>query len=292
MIVLDGKKVSAEIIENLKNEIIENNMKLGFAVIWIGNNSASEIYVNNKIRKCNEVGIKTELYHLEEDVKEQELIKLIDKLNSKNDINGILIQSPVPKQIDYNKCVNMIDPVKDIDGFSNVSVGNLYMGLATHISCTPKGIIKLLDYYNIPLEGKNVCIINRTNIVGKPLFHLLISRNATVTMCHSKTRNLKFFTENADIVISAVGKQNFITEDMIKNGAIVIDVGISRVLNEETGKYKVVGDVDYENVSKKASYITPVPGGVGPMTIAMVLDNIVNTERKDTNGYILKRSIK
>ena len=281
MALLDGKKVSNEIVENLKIEIEKKHLKLGFAVIWIGNDSASSIYVNNKIKKCKEIGIETELFHFEENVTEEEIINLIDELNSREDVNGILIQSPVPNHINYSNCVNRINILKDIDGFSNISVGNLYMGYPTHVSCTPKGIIKLLEYYNISLEGKNVCLINRSNIVGKPLFHLLISKNATVTMCHSKTRNLDFFTKNADIVISAVGKPNFITEDMIKENAIVIDVGISRVLDENTGKTKVVGDVSFDSVSKKASYITPVPGGVGPMTIAMVLDNIVSTERKN-----------
>ncbi len=270
---MDGKKVSKEILEDLKNEIIRNNYKLGFAIIWIGDDEASSIYVNNKIKKCEELGINSILFHLDEDTTNEEIIDLINGLNEREDINGILIQSPVPKHIDYNKLVNLIDYKKDIDGFSNISIGNLVLGNPFHISCTPKGIIKLLEYYNIDLEGKNVCIINRSNIVGKPLFNLLIGKNATVTMCHSKTKDISLYTKCADIVISAVGKPKFITEDMIKNDAIVIDVGISRIDG------KVRGDVDFDNVSKKASYITPVPGGVGPMTIAMVMDNIVNTER-------------
>ena len=273
--IIDGKKVSNEIIENIKNEISDKNLKIGFAIIWIGNNEASSIYVNNKIKKCESIGISTELFHLDENISEEKVLDLINKLNNREDINGILLQSPIPKSIDINKCFNRISPDKDIDGFSNISCGNLFLSSPSFISCTPKGIIRLLDYYNIPLTGKNVCIINRSNIVGKPLFHLLIEKDATVTMCHSKTKNIKEFTKNADIVISAVGKPNFITEDMIKDNAVVIDIGISRVNG------KVVGDVDFSNVSKKASFITPVPGGVGPMTIAMVLENILEGVNKN-----------
>lgn len=269
--ILDGKKVSEELIETIKTKVANINKKIGFAIIWIGNDTASSIYVNNKIKKCEDIGIHTELFHLEETVSEEYVLNLINDLNIRKDIQGILLQSPIPKHININNCFNKISPNKDIDGFSNLSCGNLFLGNPTFVSCTPKGIIKLLDYYNIELTGKNICIINRSNIVGKPLFHLLIDRDATVTMCHSKTINLSSFTKNADIVITAVGKPNFINEDMIKDDAIVIDVGISRVDG------KVVGDVDFEKVSKKCSYITPVPGGVGPMTIAMVLENILET---------------
>lgn len=269
MILLDGKKVSNEIIENIKDEIKTLNKKIGFAIIWIGNDTASSIYVKNKIKKCENVGIKVELFHLEENITEEYVLNLIEDLNNREDIQGILLQSPIPRHININKCFDKINAKKDIDGFSNISCGNLFLGKPSFISCTPKGIIKLLDYYKIDLKGKNICIINRSNIVGKPLFHLLIERDATVTMCHSKTVNLESFTQSADIVISAVGKPNFITSAMIKENAIVIDVGISRVNG------KVVGDVDFDEVSKKCSYITPVPGGVGPMTIAMVLENIL-----------------
>lgn len=275
MILLDGKKLSNEIIENIKEEINSKNIEIGFAVIWVGNDEASSVYVKNKLKKCEYVGIKTELFQLDENVSEKELINLINELNDRNDINGILLQSPVSKHINITNCFNSIDYKKDIDGFSNISVGNLYLGSPYHVSCTPKGIIKLLDNYNIDLDGKNVCLINRSNIVGKPLFHLLIERNATVTMCHSKTIDLKEFTKNADIVISAVGKPNFIKADMVKEDVVIIDVGISRIDG------KVVGDVDFAEVSKKASYITPVPGGVGPMTIAMVLENILDTLREE-----------
>lgn len=275
MTILDGKKVSNEIIENCKTKLLASQKNINFAIIWIGNDEASSIYVKNKMKKCEYVGIKPILYHLDENISEEEVLKLIDDLNSDITINGILLQSPAPKHIDIMKCFNRINYLKDIDGFSNISCGNLYLDRPYHISCTPKGIIRLLKYYNIDLKGKNVCIINRSNIVGKPLFHLLIAEDATVTMCHSKTKNVSEFTKNADIVISAVGKPKFITEDMIKDGAIVIDVGISRADGH------VVGDVDFENVAKKCEYITPVPGGVGPMTIAMVIENIINTIEED-----------
>lgn len=269
MELLDGKKVSAELINEIKEKLNKLDKKLGLAIIWVGNNEASNIYIKNKLKKCKELGINGKLYHLDENTTEEEVINLIDKLNNDDSINGIILQSPVPKQIDIVNCFNRINPLKDIDGFSNISIGNLVLGKPGHISCTPKGIMKLLDYYKINLEGKNVCLINRSVIVGKPLFNLLISRNATVTMCHSYTNNLNEYTKNADIVISAVGIPKFITKDMLKDGAVVIDVGISRVDG------KVVGDVDFANVLDKVSYITPVPGGVGPMTVAMIFDNIL-----------------
>ena len=271
--ILDGKKVSNEIIEDLTNKILQLNKEVNFAIIWIGKDEASSIYVNNKIKKCENAHINSKLYHLDENISEEELLRLIQNLNNDKNIDGILLQRPVPEHIDISKCFNLISENKDIDGFSYKSVGKLVLGEPKFISCTPLGIIKLLDYYNISVSGKNVVIINRSNIVGKPLFNLLVGRDATVTMCHSRTNNIENFTKNADILITAVGKPNFITEDMIKEGAVVIDVGINRVGG------KVCGDVDYDKVSKKASYITPVPGGVGPMTIAMVINNIYESVR-------------
>ncbi len=268
MTILDGKKVSNEILEDLKSKFASLNKKITFAIIWVGNNEASGIYIKNKLKKCEELGIEGKLYHLEEDTTEEEVLELIAKLNNDNNVNGILIQSPLPKPINEVNCFNHVSYKKDVDGFSNISAGNLTLGNPSLISCTPKGIITLLDYYHINLEGKNVCLINRSNIVGKPLFNLLIKRNATVTMCHSKTNNLEDFTKEADIVISAVGRPKFITSDMVKEGSVVIDVGISRVNG------KVIGDVDFASVSQKTSYITPVPGGVGPMTIAMIFSNL------------------
>ncbi len=275
MTLLDGKKVAKEIIEEEKAYLSKAQKEINFAIIWIGDDEASKIYVNNKIKKCEYVGIHTHLYHLDASVSEVDVLHLIDKLNADKNINGILLQSPVPSNIDIAKCFNQINFKKDIDGFSNISCGNLYLDKPYHISCTPKGIIRLLDYYHIDLMGKNVCIINRSNIVGKPLFHLLINRNATVTMCHSKTIDLDKHTKEADIVISAVGKPNFIISDMIKDNAIVVDVGISRVNG------RVVGDVNFKDVSEKCSFISPTPGGVGPMTIAMVIENLINTIKEE-----------
>ena len=272
--ILDGKKVSSEIVENIKNNILKDNLSIGLAIIWLGDNPSSEIYIKNKREKCKYVGIKSELYHFNNEVLESDVIKLINELNERDDIDGIIIQSPVPENIDYVKCVNMISPSKDIDGFTNISIGNLVQKRPSIISCTPKGIIKLLEYYNIPLEGKRVCIINRSNIVGKPLFQLFLDKNATVTICHSKTKNLDEITRNSDIIVSAVGKPKFITSDMVNEDATIIDVGITRVGD------KVVGDVDFDNVKDKVKYITPVPGGVGPMTIAMILENLFEIKRK------------
>ena len=276
MTILDGKKVSNEILEDLKIKFASLDKKAGFAIIWVGNNEASGIYVKNKLKKCEKLGIEGKLYHLEENTKEEEVLELIDKLNNDDSVNGILIQSPLPRHINEVNCFNHVNYKKDVDGFSNISAGNLTLGNPSLISCTPKGIMYLFDYYHLDLEGKNVCLINRSNIVGKPLFNLLIKKNATVTMCHSKTSNLEDFTKKADIVISAVGKPKFITSEMIKDGAIVIDVGISR----ENGK--VIGDVDSE-AFEKASYITPVPGGVGPMTIAMIFSNLYEAITKYQN---------
>ncbi len=277
MILLDGKKVSNEIIEELilRRNKIKDKIKL--AIIWVGNDSASEIYIKNKQKKCEKVGIETELFHLDSNITEEYLINLIDNLNKDKAVSGILLQSPVPKTIDIIKCFNEIDYHKDVDGFSCISVGSLYLGREKLVSCTPKGIIRLLDYYNIDLKGKNVCLINRSNIVGKPLFHLLMQRGATVTVCHSLTKNIKEHTLNADIIISAVGKPKFITSEMVSDGAIIIDVGISRVDGH------VVGDVDFDNVKDKCSYITPVPGGIGPMTVAMMIENILEAKENE-NG--------
>ena len=273
MILLDGKKVSNELIDNYKKIIEEENLSIKFAIIWVGDNPASSIYVNNKIKKCESVGIDVTLYHLSSNTKEEELLKLIDDLNNDSSINGILVQSPIGNIKDESKIFNRIDESKDIDGFSKSSIGNLVLGTPKFISCTPLGIMKLLDYYKIDVSGKHVVIINRSNIVGKPLFQLLINKDATVTMCHSKTTNLSKYTRCADILITAVGKPKFITSDMVSDGVTIIDVGISRVDG------KVVGDVDFEGVKDKCYAITPVPGGVGPMTITSVLNNLIESGR-------------
>ena len=273
MILLDGKKVSNELINNYKSIIEDNNLKIKFAIIWVGDNPASSIYVNNKIKKCENVGIEVILYHLDNLTKEEDLLKLIDKLNNDSSINGILVQSPIGNIEDESKIFNSISEYKDIDGFSKNSIGSLVLGSPKYISCTPLGIIKLLDYYNIDVSGKHVVIINRSNIVGKPILQLLLKRDATVTMCHSKTVNLEKYTKDADILITAVGKPKFITSNMVKEGVTIIDVGISRVDG------KVVGDVDFQNVKDLCYAITPVPGGVGPMTIVSVINNLIESEK-------------
>ena len=240
----------------------------------VGDDKASTIYVRNKSKACDEIGIEFTEHLLPENTTQTELLKLIDELNSNKEINGILLQSPIPKHLDINEAFRRILPDKDVDGFNPVNVGKLVLGQNTFVSCTPFGIIKLLEEYNISLEGKNAVIIGRSNIVGKPMSQCLLNKNATVTICHSKTNNLKEFTKKADILVSAIGKPKFVTKDMVKEGAIVIDVGINRNLEG-----KVCGDVDFENIKNMTSYITPVPGGVGPMTIAMLMNNVVKATK-------------
>lgn len=274
MEIINGKEIASEIRENLKKEIAEKNLKPGLAIIMVGNNPASEIYVRNKRKACAEIGIKEELYQYDENVSEEQLINCIIKLNNDENINGIMIQSPLPSHLDEDKIMNYIAPEKDVDGFGISSLGYLASNEEKFISATPYGIIKLLEYKNIAIEGKNVVIIGRSKIVGRPLALALLNRNATVTITHSKTKNLREITKTADILIVAIGKAKFITGDDIKDGAVVIDVGINRIDG------KVIGDVDFESCSEKASYITPVPGGVGPMTIAMLLTNVVESFKR------------
>ena len=273
MEIIDGKKLAKEIREKLKiecKEIKEKGINPKFAVIMVGNDKASQIYVKNKSKVCEEIGIECMEYFLNENIKQEELIKKIEELNNDKTIHGILLQSPIPDGLDINEAFRTIAPEKDVDGFNPVNVGKLCLNQDTFVSCTPYGIMKMFEAYDIDLTGKNVTIIGRSNIVGKPLIQCCLNKNATVTVCHSKTTNLKEHTQNADIVISAIGKPKFITEDMIKKDAVIIDVGINR-----TDDGKIIGDVDFDNVSKKASYITPVPGGVGPMTIAMLMNNVI-----------------
>ena len=279
-IIIDGKALAKKTRENLKlecDELKKNGIIPKLAVIMVGNNPASKVYVKNKSRACNEVGIEYQEYLLDEDIKQSELLELIKKLNEDNTVNGILLQSPLPEHLDINEAFRKIDYRKDVDGFNPVNVGRLALGQDCFVSCTPYGIIKMLEEYNIPIEGKRAVIIGRSNIVGKPLIQCLLSKNATVTICHSKTKNIKDITKEADIVVTALGKPNFLKADMVKDGATVIDVGINRLKNG-----KITGDVDFDEVSKKTSFITPVPGGVGPMTIAMLMNNIVKAT-KDQN---------
>ena len=277
-ILIDGKALAQKIRKNLKNdcdEIRKEGIIPKLAVVLVGNDGASKVYIKNKSKACEEVGIEFEEYILDENISQNELINLIDTLNNKKEIHGILLQSPIPKHLDINQAFRAITPEKDVDGFNPLNVGKLTLGQDTFVSCTPYGVIKMFEEYNINLEGKNLCILGRSNIVGKPLIQCCLNKNATVTVCHSKTKDLKEHTKNSDIVISAIGKAKFITEDMIKEGAVVIDVGINR---GEDGK--LLGDVDFENVEKKASYITPVPGGVGPMTIAMLMNNVIKAAKQ------------
>ncbi|MBO5005581.1 MAG: bifunctional methylenetetrahydrofolate dehydrogenase/methenyltetrahydrofolate cyclohydrolase FolD [Clostridia bacterium] len=271
--IIDGKELAKSIRLELKKEV-ENLNKNGIfpklAVIMVGEDKASKVYVKNKSKACEEIGIEYEEVLLDETTTMEELLDIIEDLNNRKDINGILLQSPIPKHLDIYKAFNKISPKKDVDGFNPINVGKLVIGEDSFISCTPYGVIKMLEKYNIEIEGKNAVIIGRSNIVGKPLIQCLLKKNATVTVCHSKTRNIENITKNADILIAALGKAKFVTKDMVKDGAVVIDVGINR---NELGKLE--GDVDFKEVEKKASYITPVPGGVGPMTIAMLMNNVV-----------------
>jgi len=272
-VIIDGKKLAKEIREKLEiecKELKEKGINPKLAVIMVGNDKASQVYVRNKSKACNEVGIEFEEFLLDEKIEQKVLIDLIQKLNKDNKIHGILLQSPIPENLDINEAFRTIAPEKDVDGFNPVNVGKLCLNQDTFVSCTPYGIVKMFEAYDIDLTGKNVTIIGRSNIVGKPLIQCCLNKNATVTVCHSKTKDLKQHIQNADVVIAAIGKSKFITADMIKQGAVVIDVGINR--NDDG---KLTGDVDFENVCDKASYITPVPGGVGPMTIAMLMNNVI-----------------
>ena len=276
--IIDGKELAKKIRTNLKIECDElKNKKINpkLAVIMVGDNQASQIYVRNKSKACKEVGIEYKEYLLGSNISQKDLIDLIEKLNQNKTINGILLQSPIPANLDINEAFRTISPQKDVDGFNPVNVGKLILNQDTFVSCTPYGIMKMFEEYNIDLTGKNVVILGRSNIVGKPLIHCCLNKNATVTVCHSKTQNLAQKAKEADILISAIGKAQFVTADMVKENAVVIDVGINRLENG-----KITGDVDFENVKEKASYITPVPGGVGPMTIAMLMYNVVKAAKQ------------
>lgn len=277
--ILNGKELAKKIRSNLKTEVEELKKQEKYpklAVIMVGNNQASSIYVRNKSKACDELGIDFEEYLLPEETSMQELLALIEKLNGEKTVKGILLQSPIPVHLDIQKAFEKISPKKDVDGFHPISVGQACIGQDTFIPCTPLGIVKLLEEYQIPVEGKNVVILGRSNIVGKPLMQCMLRKNATVTICHSKTRNIKEITKQADILIAAIGKPKFITEDMVKENAVVIDVGMNRLENG-----KLCGDIDFDGVEKKASYITPVPGGVGPMTIAMLMQNVVKATKME-----------
>ena len=278
--LIDGKVISAAVKERVKNEVAQLNGKgitVGLAVIIVGEDPASKIYVANKKKACEALGIISEEYALPESTTEKELLGLIDTLNAKKSINGILCQLPLPRHLDEKRIINAISPEKDVDAFHPVNVGRIMIGDYDFVPCTPAGIMEMLAYENIETEGKRCVVIGRSNIVGKPMAMLLLHKNGTVTICHSKTRNLKEICLGADILVAAVGKAKFVTADMVKEGAVVIDVG----MNRENGR--LCGDVDFEAVKDKASAITPVPGGVGPMTIAMLMQNTL-TAAKRQNG--------
>ena len=282
-IIIDGKELAKKIRANLKIECEElKNKQINpkLAVIMVGDDPASKVYVRNKSKVCEYVGIEYKEYLLSSTTTQKELIELIEKLNQDKTINGILLQSPIPANLDINEAFRTISYKKDVDGFNPVNVGKLVLNQDTFVSCTPYGIMKMFEEYNIDLTGKNVVILGRSNIVGKPLMHCCLNKNATVTVCHSKTQNLAQKAKEADILISAIGKAQFVTADMVKENAVVIDVGINRLENG-----KITGDVDFENVKEKASYITPVPGGVGPMTIAMLMNNVIKATKRQ-NGMI------
>ena len=277
MEIIDGKELAKKIRGELKIEVDKLRSKgivPKLAVIMVGNDKASEVYVRNKSKACKEIGIEFDEFLLDSNIKQKDLINLIHNLNERKDVNGILLQSPIPEHLNIREAFDAIDYKKDVDGFNPINIGKLAIGEETFVSCTPSGVIKMLEEYNIQIEGKRAVIIGRSNIVGKPLIQCLLNKNATVTICHSRTKNIEEITTEADILIAALGKPKFVKENMVKENAVVIDVGINR--NEDG---KLVGDVDFENVSKKASYITPVPGGVGPMTVAMLMYNVVKAAK-------------
>ena len=272
--LINGKEVAEKIKLQVKEEIKSLDKDVTLAVVIVGDNPASKVYVNNKKKACKLVGIQSLEYGLPENTSEDELLSLIDRLNNYNYVDGILIQLPLPRHINTDMVIERINPEKDVDGFTAINTGKLWLGQYDIAPCTAIGVIELLDYYNIDIAGKHCVIVGRSNIVGKPVAALMLERNATVTVCHSKTQNLYDITRTADILITAVGKPKFITRDMVKDGAVVIDVGINR---DENGK--LYGDVDFENVKDKTTAITPVPGGCGPMTVAMLVKNTLEAAK-------------
>ena len=272
--IIDGKKIRNEILEDLKKQVKQYMIKPCLAVIQIGDDEASNTYIKAKEKACTEIGIYFKHIKFSETTKEIEVINKILELNNDEYVHGILLQLPLPEGFNQDKLINYIARNKDVDGLTDINIGKIFNNKQGLVSCTPQGIMKLLEYEKIDIEGKNVTIVGRSNLVGKPLLGLMLNKNATVTICHSKTENLKKHTKNADILVVAVGKKHFITEDMVKDDTIIIDVGINR----ENGK--LYGDVDYDKVKTKAKKITPVPGGVGPMTVAMLMTNVITAYEK------------
>ncbi len=277
MKIINGKEIASKVNEETKAIIKKYNLKPGLAIILVGNNEASEIYVKNKIKSCEEIGINARLYHFEEENSEEEIINCIQKLNKDNDIHGIIVQSPLPKKFNEDYINSFLSCEKDVDGFGIYNMGALATNKTKFLAATPKGIITILKEMKIDISGKNIVVIGRSKIVGRPLALALLNMDATVTIAHSKTKNLKEVTKNADILIVAIGKPNYITADYVKDDAIIIDVGINRVDG------KIIGDVNFDSVKDKVSFITPVPGGVGPMTIASLLNNTVKSANNFKN---------
>lgn len=270
---IDGKQISAQIKDELKERVERENLEVTLAVIQVGNDPASTVYVGNKKKACEYIGIRSLAYELPEETPEEELLQLIKELNDRDDVNGILVQLPLPAHMDEDKVIQTISPKKDVDGFHPQSVGALSIGQPGFVSCTPAGVIQLLKRTGVEIDGKECVIVGRSNIVGKPMALLMLRENATVTVCHSHTKDLKEVTKRADILIVAIGKPKFITKEYVKDGAVVIDVGIHRGADG-----KLCGDVDYDDVAPITYAITPVPGGVGPMTIAMLMNNCVEAK--------------
>lgn len=274
--IIDGKIISTEVKEELKQKVAAEGLEVTLAVIQVGNDPASTVYVGNKKKACEYIGIRSLAYELPEETTEEELLNLVRDLNAREDVHGILVQLPLPAHINEDKVIQTISPLKDVDGFHPQSVGALSIGQKGFVSCTPAGVIELLKRSGVEIEGKECVIVGRSNIVGKPMALLMLRENATVTICHSRTKDLKEVTKRADILIVAIGKPKFINESYVKDGAVVIDVGIHRDENN-----KLCGDVDFASVEPKVSAITPVPGGVGPMTIAMLMNNCVEAKRSE-----------
>lgn len=274
MNVIDGKQVSAAVKERIRAEIERDGLEIGLAVIIVGNDPASRVYVNNKKKACEVCGIKSYEYALPEDTTQEQLLELIDTLNASPNVNGILCQLPLPKHLDEKAVIEAISPLKDVDAFNAVNVGRIMIGDYAFLPCTPAGVMELIHSTGTEVSGKECVVIGRSNIVGKPMAMLLLHENGTVTVCHSRTKNLAEVCRRADILVSAVGKAGFVTADMVKDGAVVIDVGMNR-----NADGKLCGDVVFDEVAPKCSYITPVPGGVGPMTIAMLMQNTLKAKR-------------
>lgn len=280
-LIIDGKVVSADVRAKVKAEtewLKSKGVNVCLAVVIVGDDPASRVYVNNKKRACAEVGFISEEYALPAETTQEQLIELVQKLNNRTDVNGILVQLPLPKHLDEKAVIETINPLKDVDAFHAVNVGKIMIGDYDILPCTPAGVMEMLAYYNIDVTGKNCVVIGRSNIVGKPMAMLLLHKNGTVTICHSKTQNLKQICQDADILVAAIGKAKFVKADMIKSGAVVIDVGMNR---DENGK--LCGDVDFADVEPKAAAITPVPGGVGPMTISMLMKNTLKVAKLQNN---------